>query len=83
MILGFAIMKPESCFPFFHLHIFITHSMMLINWTIAIVRTPLRWISDHFPNNNINAFSGFQKIHLPATTPLLISWVIGNTEDPL
>lgn len=74
MILDFAVIKPESCFPSFHLHIFIRHSMTLINWTIATVRTPVGRISAHFPNNN-NAFSGFQKIHLPATTLFPISWV--------
>lgn len=74
VILDFAVIKPESCFPSFHLHVFIMHSVMLINWTIATVRTPEGRISAHFPNNN-NAFSGFQKIHLPATTPFPISCV--------
>lgn len=74
MILDFAVIKPESCFLSFHLHAFIMHSVMLINWTIATVRTPVGRISAHFPNNN-NAFFGFQKIHLPATMPFPISLV--------
>jgi len=73
-ILDFAVIKRESCFPSFHLHIFIMHSMTHINWTLATVRTPVGRMRAHFANNN-NAFSGFQKIHLPATTPFPISWV--------
>lgn len=74
MILDFVVIKPKSCFPSFHLHVFIMHSMTLINWTIATVRTPVGRISAHFPNDN-NAFSGFQKIHLPATAPFPVSWL--------
>lgn len=77
MILDFVVIKPESCFPSFHLHVFITLSMTLINWTIATVRTPVGRISAHFPNDD-NVFSGFQKIHLPATTPFPISWVTAS-----
>lgn len=74
MILDFAVIKPESCFPSFHLHVFIMHSMMLINWNVATVRTPVGRISAHFPNNN-NAFSSFQKINLSATAPFPINWI--------
>lgn len=74
MILDFVVIKPKSCFPSFHLHVFITHSMTLINWTVATVGTPVGRISAHFPNDK-NVFSGFQKSHLPATTTFPISWV--------
>lgn len=74
MTLDFAVIKPESCFLCFYLHAFIMHSVMLINWTTATVRTPVGRISAHLPNNN-NAFFGFQKIHLPAIMPFPISWV--------